>query len=210
MFLVTSFLSHTWIKAGVGGNSCIMFFPNKMGRPAQIAHVFASFTPLFSLEEKGSCLVKKCSWGNGMLPPFLVLSSKGCWLGRHEPSYEEGIVAGKGSFSAAPPIPLAAAVAASKSLGWQQQSCRFLVCWAKRKTFSQATVNVADQWEVFQTHSQWVYLCCGCWDGLVSIRHSWVLYLAPILSLERLSTGNLKIPSYNRNVSEFLREPWGL
>lgn len=56
----------------------------------------------------------------------------------------------------------------------------FLSVLSQEKAFSQATLSMSDQSEVLQACSQWVYLC---WMVLVSIGHSWVLYLAPTCPL---------------------------
>lgn len=212
MFLMTSFLSHNCIKAGVGGTVVSSSSLTRWAGQHRV-HVFASFTPLFSLEEKGSCLIMKCSWGSGMLPPFLVLTRLVAGKAWGELWGRDCCCKGKFQCSSTySPILSSSSIWIS---GVATAILPFLSVLSQEKTFSQATLTMSDQSEIFQTYSQWVYLCCIQLDGLVSIDHSWVLCLAPTLSLERQqkfwpSTGNLQIPSYNRNVREFLREPWRL
>lgn len=213
MFLMTSFLSHTWIKADIEGNSCIISFPNKMSRPAQRAHVFCLIYSFIFPGVDRELPHQEMQLREWHAPSFSC-SNKGWWLGRHEVSYEEGTIAGKGSFRAAPPIPLPAAVAASESLGWQQQSYHFLVCWAKRKhSHRQQWTRLISQKYFRHIHSECTWVVSG---GMVL----WALDVPefciwhPLCPLRGSRSFGLVLATYKSHhtsgMSESLREPWRL
>lgn len=150
------------------------------------AHGFASFTPLFSLQEKRSFLVKKCSWGSGMFPPFLVATRGGGWEGMSW-AMRKGLIGKFQCSTTYSPIHSSSSIWISRVATAVLPSLSVL---SQEKTFSQAVRKHSHRhWTclISQKYFRHVHRECTCvvssWMVPVSFGYSWVLYLAPTCPL---------------------------